>query len=278
MAAAFVALAALVALGVYVASRHWDGKIALPRLGPECTVEAQGRVTLDPSQMANAATIAAVGIRRGMPERGIVVALATAWQESKLENLSGGDRDSVGLFQQRPSQGWGTAEQISDPRYAAGRFYGALTKVRGWQHMRVTEAAQAVQRSAYPEAYERWADESTVLATALMGHATGAVACTVTGEPVLRGAAAANALSQGLVLDWGQAPTAGLLSLAMSVGNPRVGWRYAHWLVSHASDHGVKAVRFGGLEWTASEGVWAPIDGDTSPTTGQVVAEVFDDR
>jgi hypothetical protein len=275
MAAVAVALAAIAALGVYVAGRQWDGRIPLPRAGRACTVEADGRVTLDASQMANAATIAAIGMRRQMPERAIVVALSAAWQESKLENLTGGDRDSLGLFQQRPSQGWGTPEQIRDPRYAAGRFYGALKKVRGWQEMRVTEAAQAVQRSAYPEAYEKWADESTVLANALLGHATGAVACTVSGEPALRGAAAASALSQGLLLDWGETPTADLLSLAMSVGTTKSGWRYAHWLVSHATDNGVERVRFGGLEWTASEGVWTPIAGDRSTGTGQVVAEVF---
>src|SRR5262245_60768023 len=92
-----------------------------------------GVVTLDPAQMANAATIAAVGIRRGMPDRAVVVALATSLQESKLRNLAGGDRDSVGLFQQRPSQGWGSREEIADPRYAAGKFYAALMRVRGWE-------------------------------------------------------------------------------------------------------------------------------------------------
>ena len=114
-------------------------------------------VTLVPARMANAATIAAVGLIRGVPRRALVVALATALQESKLDNLTGGDRDSVGLFQQRPSQGWGTVEQIADPRYAANAFYTALLKVHGWQNMRVTDAAQAVQRSAYPEAYQQWA-------------------------------------------------------------------------------------------------------------------------
>src|SRR3712207_121965 len=143
------------------------GVLKLPRLGPECTVRADGEVTLDAVQMANAATISAVGVRRKMPERAVVVALATALQESKLENLDTGDRDSVGLFQQRPSQGWGSEEQIQDPRYAAEKFYAALKKVKGWKKMRVTDAAQKVQRSAYPNAYEKWADESEVLARAL---------------------------------------------------------------------------------------------------------------
>jgi hypothetical protein len=206
------------------------------------------------------------------------VALSAALQESKLENLTGGDRDSVGLFQQRPSQGWGTPEQLRDPRYSAGRFYGALLRVRGWEHMRVTEAAQAVQRSAYPEAYERWADESRVLAMALAGRVTGAVACTVIGEPALRGAAAASALSEGLLLDWGAIPSADVLRLAMSVADSGAGWRYAHWLVAHATDRGVARVRFAGLEWTASEGVWAPISTERSTGGGQVVAEVFGER
>ena len=180
------ALTLVGAVGVVVLINSLAGSIKLPQLGPECTVKADGEVTLDSVQMANAATIAAVGVRRGMSEQAVVVALATAFQESKLENISHGDRDSVGLFQQRPSQGWGTPEKLQDPRYAAARFYGALKKVKGWKEMRVTDAAQTVQRSAYPNAYEKWADESAVLARALTGRATGAVECTVSGEPAAR--------------------------------------------------------------------------------------------
>jgi hypothetical protein len=240
-------------------------------------VRADGQVALDGRQMANAATIAAIGIRRGMPERAVIVALATALQESKLENLTGGDRDSVGLFQQRPSQGWGTAEQIRDPRYAARKFYDALRKVRGWQKMRVTDAAQRVQRSAYPQAYEKWADESTVLTRALLGNATGAVACTVPDRPVVRGDAATAALSQGLRLDWGKLDTTAVevLGLAVPVADDRSGWRYAHWLVSHAADHGVRRVRFNDLEWSADGGRWGA--SSARPGAGHVVAEVFAD-
>jgi hypothetical protein len=229
--------------------------------------------------MANAATIAAVGIRRDMPERAIVVALATAFQESGLENLSGGDRDSVGLFQQRPSQGWGTVERIRDPRYAADKFYSALKKVRGWEKMRVTDAAQAVQRSAYPGAYQKWADEALVLANALVGNATGAVACTVGREPAKRGTEAAAGLAAGLLLDWGRVETAAqaeLPGLTVAAADAQAGWRYAHWLVSHASDHGVRRVLFGGLQWTADEGVWAP-EASGRADGGFVIAEVFAD-
>ena len=276
-----VALLALVGVvGVVVLINNMADSIKLPRLIPECTVNADGQVTLDSAQMANAATIAAVGVRRSMPEQAIVVALATAFQESKLENLDGGDRDSVGLFQQRRSQGWGTVEQISDPRYAADKFYVALKKVKGWERMRVTDAAQKVQRSAYPEAYEKWADESKVLAAALTGRATGAVECVVPDDPSVRGAEAATALLTSLRLDWGKKLAAGAHSaeaagLTLEVPNPNTGWRFAHWLVSHASATGLERVRFGDLEWHAPEGKWQPVTDGSAGSQGQVVAEVF---
>jgi hypothetical protein len=278
-----VAVLALVGtLGIVAVVRGMSGDIKLPQIsiGPYCTVRADGEVELDPVQMANAATITAVGIRRGVPERAIVIALATALQESKLENLEDGDRDSVGLFQQRPSQGWGTPEKIQDPRYAADKFYTALKKVKGWPKMRVTEAAQKVQRSAYPNAYEKWADESAVLAKALTGRATGAVACTVPGSPVLRGAAAAAALMKGLKLDFGsglakKAAAAQAAGLTVAVSDASTGWRYAHWLVSHASDTGLERVRFADLEWNAPDGTWQPVTEGGGIDKRRVVAQVF---
>lgn len=281
----FVALAAIAGLGVYLGKTDFGVDIPLPRPARGCVVAAGDQplpagaaesVWLNPEQMANAATISAVGVRMGMSEQAVVVALATGFQESKLENLAGGDRDSIGLFQQRPSQGWGTPEQIRDPRYAATKFYAGLKKVRGWEKMRVTDAAQAVQRSAFPELYEQWKDESLTLANALVGNSTGAVACTVGREPTVRGNAAAAGLTDGLLLDWGQVQTTSpsdLTGLTVTPDDVRAGWRYAHWLVSHAGDHGVKRVRFGDLEWTADDGDWARIDG--APGAGQVIAEVF---
>ncbi|MET0496435.1 MAG: hypothetical protein ABW000_25180 [Actinoplanes sp.] len=277
--AVIAVLALLGAFGVALAFNSVDGKILLPQFGPECTVRADGEVTLDYVQMANAATITAVGLRRKMPERALVVALATALQESKLENLEDGDRDSLGLFQQRPSQGWGTPEKIQDPRYSAGKFYTALKKVKGWEKMKVTDAAQRVQRSAYPNAYEKWADESAVLARALSGRATSAVECTISGEPVLRGAAAATALAAGMRLDWGKGLGAIDSSQAAGVTVPvkdtKVGWRYAHWLVSHASSTGLERVRFADREWSATEGKWQPVTAERQAAGGTVVAEVF---
>jgi hypothetical protein len=274
--AAGVAVCLLALLGVWFVSKQFGRELRLPMASRTCTVQADGRVVLGADQMANAATIAAIGMQRQMPERAVVVALATAYQESHLRNIAHGDRDSLGLFQQRPSQGWGTPKQVRDPRYAAKKFYAALAKVRGWEKMRVTEAAQRVQRSAYPEAYQKWADESAVLARALLGEATGAVACTVGRTPTMHGPAAATALLQNLALDWGLpalAAPADLTDLSVPAPDNRNGWRYAHWLVSHADDHGVKRVRFGDLEWTAEHGTWDRVSNGGGPT--QVLAEVF---
>lgn len=275
--AAGVAVCVLALLGVWFVAKQFGHRIGLPTASRSCTVDADGEVVLSAEQMANAATIAAIGVQRQMPERAVVVALATAYQESHLRNIAHGDRDSLGLFQQRPSQGWGTPEQIRDPRYAAERFYAALKRVKGWEKLRVTEAAQRVQRSAYPEAYQKWADESEVLTRALLGHATGAVACTVGSTPTMRGPAAATTLVQNLALDWGLAGLAAptdLTDFAVPATDSRNGWRYAHWLVSHADDHGVKRVRFGDLEWTAAHGTWTKVkSGRSAPT--QVLAEVF---
>lgn len=122
---------------------------------------------LPDEQIPNAKTIVVTGISRGVPAKGQVIALATALQESRLRNLAYGDRDSLGLFQQRPSAGWGTPEQIRDPVYAATRFYEALLDVRGWQQMTIPQAAQAVQQSSYPDAYAKWEQLATALQKAI---------------------------------------------------------------------------------------------------------------
>lgn len=122
---------------------------------------------LSAEQAANAALIIRVGTELGVPDRGIAIALATAMVESGLRNVTWGDRDSLGLFQQRPSTGWGTAEQVQDADRAARAFYGGpndpngsttrgLLDIPGWQEMPFTQAAQAVQISAFPDRYGQW--------------------------------------------------------------------------------------------------------------------------
>src|SRR4051812_20382269 len=156
----------LVAL-VVVVGLAWDADgqdAAVPT--DSCTLPASG-VTLTGEELANARTIAQVAWDRGLPERAVVIALATAMQESHLRNLDHGDRDSLGLFQQRPSQGWGTPEQVQDPVYAAGKFYDHLVQYPEWDTGRLTDIAQGVQRSAFPEAYQKHEAMAVELAGAL---------------------------------------------------------------------------------------------------------------
>src|SRR6266498_3290298 len=132
----------------------------------------------DAEQVSHVGTIITVGNAKGVPPWGWVVAVATAMQESGLRNLPAGDRDSIGLFQQRPSQGWGTPEQLADPSYQAGKFFDKLLTVDGWQQMPLTDAAQAVQLSAYPSAYEKWTTQATRLVStvgAALGLSTGGI-------------------------------------------------------------------------------------------------------
>lgn len=148
-----------------------------------CTAEVDGHsVEIDLEQAENAALIAAISIERGMPARAASIALATAFQESKLYNIDYGDRDSVGLFQQRTSQGWGSIEQLMDPVYATHAFYDALAKIDGYREMEITEAAQAVQRSAYPDAYADHEDDGRALASALTGNSPATLWCDVPGD------------------------------------------------------------------------------------------------
>uniref|UniRef100_UPI0038B65DA4 hypothetical protein n=1 Tax=Streptomyces erythrochromogenes TaxID=285574 RepID=UPI0038B65DA4 len=141
---------------------------------------------MSPEQAANAATIAAVGIAKGLPDRAVTIALATAMQESALRNLDHGDRDSLGLFQQRPSMGWGTPEQITDPVYSAGIFYDHLVDVPGYSRLPLTVAAQKVQRSGYPQAYAKHEPDATVLTAAFAAGGSldcGGPAPTQPGDP-----------------------------------------------------------------------------------------------
>ncbi|WP_371498918.1 hypothetical protein OG871_23230 [Kitasatospora sp. NBC_00374] len=153
-------------------------KLSAPAEG--CKIDtAAGSGTLDLTQAANAATITAVALSRGLPERAVTIALATAMQESKIHNLEGGDRDSVGLFQQRPSQGWGTADQIMDPVYATNKFLDGLVKVPGYARLPLTDAAQQVQKSGFPQAYAKHETNATLVSAALTGREPAALTCVV---------------------------------------------------------------------------------------------------
>lgn len=146
----------------------------------ETDLPSGSKYTWNEKRVANAADIIAVGKGMGVPERGIIIALMTSLQENALENTPDGDRDSVGLFQQRPSAGWGTAEQVHDPKYAAAAFYGGpkgpnhgnppgLLDYPGWESKGLGEAAQMVQISAYPYEYSKWENTARQLYSVLSG-------------------------------------------------------------------------------------------------------------
>ncbi|GGF52976.1 hypothetical protein GCM10011519_28650 [Marmoricola endophyticus] len=252
-------VAVVVGTGVWMWS---DGVGPLPKR-PQCTASVGGTVVdLSPEQAENATLISAVGVRRGLPARAVSIALATAYQESKIRNLDHGDRDSLGVFQQRPSQGWGTAEQVRDVRYASNAFYDALAKVDGYQTMRITEAAQKVQRSGFPEAYEPHAEDARALASALTGYSSdGAFTCvarTPSGGSV-------SAARSDLISAFGALGISrtGPRSLAVPVGggeqDQRRGWAVAQYVVAHADSLGVASVSFDGLGWSSgrdSEDGW----------------------
>lgn len=154
---------------------------------PRCTVQADGeRLRLDPEQSRHAATISAVASARRLPDRAVTIALATAMQESGLHNIRRGDRDSLGLFQQRPSQGWGTAEQILDPVYSTGKFFDHLAEVPGYSRLPLTVAAQRVQFSGYPQAYAKHEEKARLLTASLTGRLAASFRCPALpddGEP-----------------------------------------------------------------------------------------------
>ncbi|SEO76436.1 hypothetical protein SAMN05660991_01605 [Trujillonella endophytica] len=215
-----------------------------------CSV-AGSELELDGEQAASAATIAAVARSRGLPERAVVIALATAQQESTLRNLDHGDRDSLGLFQQRPSQGWGSPEQVRDPVYAAGKFYDRLVEVPGWETGRLTEVSQSVQRSGFPEAYQKHEPMAQTLTSALL---TGGLSCSwepqeVGGRLSERTSAAAGRAERELGVSASE--EFGAVSL-----DPAAGWLGATWAVAHAEGLQVESVAYAGRTWTP-EGGWA---------------------
>lgn len=212
---------------------------------------------LSPDQAGIAATIAGVASRWHLPDRAVAIAYAAALQESKLANLDYGDRDSVGVFQQRPSEGWGTTKQIEDPVYATSRFFAALVAVPGYLHMPIYEAAQAVQHSADGSAYAQYAGMGSVLATAFTGTDPRAVWCTYGVAP---GQARLAAASRTLTASFGPVArhASGDPAETITVQDPRQGWAIASWLMANAPQYGITFIRYQGYQWLgfAGAGHW----------------------
>ncbi|MFF3453454.1 hypothetical protein ACFYXH_03810 [Streptomyces sp. NPDC002730] len=280
IAAAFAVLLALIG---YVVVQYVTGGGA-----PRCTVRTAAGSTyeLSAEQAANAATISAVGTTRGMPERAVTIALATALQESGLRNIRHGDRDSLGLFQQRPSKGWGTAGQILDPVYASGKFYEHLAEVPGYSRLPLTVAAQRVQRSGFPQAYAKHEPDATLLAAALTGRATRALTCesgkgNEAGDASKVRAELVRAFGPEVLPKAGTsgrtgapAPREVSVPVQSTIGTDgggaaQRGWELAHWAVARADGLRIDEVSYAGRVWSAKEsGKGWRAAGATSAETG----------
>jgi hypothetical protein len=249
-------LVALVAGGVWLAVSSIQRSEILVRercmavVGPE-TFE------LAPDQAANAALISGIAVQRGLPARAASIALATSIQESKLRNIGHGDNagpDSRGLFQQRPSQGWGTEDQVMDPVYATNRFFEELEQVPDYESMPITEAAQKVQRSAYPEAYSDHEGEGKAFASALTGHSPAALNCVL---KTAEGTGNAASVQEQLELAYPELRTSVQGNQLQVSVDDTTGWAVAQWAVASAKELKIDAVAFAGLNWQRGTGGWS---------------------
>lgn len=259
---ALVAAAAVAAAGYVTVTR------LLASVGPALCEARSGavRFALDVDQTQNAALVSAIAEKRRLPARAVTIALATALQESKLRNVTHGDRDSIGLFQQRPSQGWGTEEQILDPTYATNRFFDALVKIRGYETMDIAAAAQRVQRSAYPQAYAKHESLARVFASALTGHSPAGLVCRLdpagsTSEPAREamtdqsavvGPTVVEHLKTQMGIDAAATDDAGTVT-ALTL-DARQSWAVAAWAVARAGLYDVVAVQVGDRRWLRGKG------------------------
>lgn len=265
---AFRLLATVLVLAVGYAG--WLGVRGLftSPVSPTCTANVTGGAAeVSPEQAGNAAVIAGVAVKRKLPMRAAVIAVATSMQESKLRNLRFGDRDSLGLFQQRPSQGWGTAEQILDPVHASGAFYDRLVKVKNWQTRPLTEVAQDVQRSAAPTAYAQHEGEALALASALTGTAAASLVCRL-GDAQAPGSATATVAALAAELGiTGKAAEARVVVPADGTDD----WAVAAWAVARADALGITEVHVGARGWSRSDPEQWATSTAAVPGAGQVV-------
>jgi hypothetical protein len=216
-----------------------------------CVATAGNRsAVVDLDQAHFASIIAGVSVRRGLPPRAASIAIATAYQETGIRNLDYGDRDSVGLFQQRPSQGWGTKQQLMDPHYAAGKFYDALVKIENWETADINDVAQQVQRSGHPEAYRDHEADARVLASNLTGQSPAGFSCLDrTGA-----AGDVKALRSSLKQTFGKLnDSADGSVITIRAGSDKRAWAYANFAVANAKYYGVTTVKIGNRLWETQD-------------------------
>ncbi len=262
-----IVIAAVLAVLAYGAYTVYQRFVVQVLTIPGCQAGfGENAVALDFGQAADAATIAGVAVHNHLPSRALTIAYATAWQESKLENLTYGDRDSVGIFQQRPSQGWGSTAELEDPVYATQAFLNKLVQVPAYQTIPVYQAAQDVQASADGYAYQQYAttgqlmaaDYTTAPHAVTCWYSPDAQAAAQNVSPRLNLTGAAKELDHvfGTPGDPGSALT-GVTRLSSETADQVVpvagaGWTVADWLVANASSYGITQVSYDGYQWTAS--------------------------
>ncbi|MEA4944243.1 MAG: hypothetical protein VB080_07370 [Propionicimonas sp.] len=242
-------------------------------LADRCTATTStGSATITADQAYYAALISGVSVKRGLVPRAASIALATAFQESGLRNLDYGHADSLGLFQQRPSQGWGTESEIMDPWYSSTQFYKALVKVKGWKDGDINDVAQAVQRSAHPEAYRKHVDRARILASALAGETPAGFSCRI-GEPSDPNP---DAMASFLTKTFGKKVSVetGADRLVVTADEPRTAWSVAHAAVAGVAEYGVTGVELGNWHWTHDPRSAAAWHG-TGSTDAEVVVLTF---
>lgn len=250
-------------------------KAPLP-LADRCVATAGGHATtVDPEQARNAAIIAGTSIKRGLVPRAASIALATAYQESGIRNLDYGHSDSLGLFQQRPSKGWGTEEQIMDPWYSSGSFYRELVKVKDWKARDINDVAQAVQRSAYPDAYRRHVPNARTLASSLTGETPASFTCMVAssakGDPDGMEALLVKTLGSGEVKVARTDDT-----LTVTTSSPSMAWAVAHLAIANTANYGLTSAQVGPYVWTHSPTSPAEWVGTGPTDTSNTVKLVFE--
>ncbi|GGS65391.1 hypothetical protein GCM10010156_25400 [Planobispora rosea] len=241
-------LAVAITAGVFVLINRFT---TLTEATEGCTITTpDGTLELEIEQAQVAAAIAGVAHRRKLPERAVVIAYATGIQESKLLNLEFGDRDSLGVFQQRPSQGWGTPEQLLDPVYASGKFFTALVKVKNYRKIPLHEAAQEVQRSADGSLYAQHEENAKILAAAFTGRVPRAVHCWFSPEGDEETPAPAPSPDEArreLARTLGAGTT-------LDVSSRKRGWLIATWSLAHAQKYGLRRIRYDGHAWNVTAG------------------------
>jgi len=260
---------------------------AAPPPPPGCQAGNGGAaIPLDTEQAGIAATIAGIAARHRLPHRAVTIALAAALQESELQNLDYGDRDSVGVFQQRPSQGWGTTAELEDPVYATTKFFAALVRLPGYTKMPVDQAAQDVQHSADGSAYEQWVGIATQLTGYFTGTQPAEVSCWYTppGRADLAGALKQLTQTFGpegkdevlvrMTTDRSAKKNKERTTAVVHVQRDGA-WTVAAWLVAHAQQYGISQIRYAGYVWNAANGSmgWQRASRTASPVPrGSIVA------